>query len=1343
MDAASCTRPAARVRCSPGSLLLSDFEQLPDDVAISANIADIEEKRGFTSHFVFVIEVKTKGGSKYLIYRRYRQFYALQTKLEERFGPESKNSPFTCSLPTLPAKVYVGVKQEIAETRIPALNAYMKSLLSLPVWVLMDEDVRIFFYQSPYDAEQVPQALRRLRPRTRKVKSVSPQGAGFDRMAAPRAEALFDFTGNSKLELSFKAGDVIFLLSRINKDWLEVRVDLQMREGTAQGATGIFPVSFVKILKDFSEEDDFTNWLRCYYYEDTVSTIKDIAVEEDLSSTPLFKDLLELMRQNPPVRATCLPRADQEMALNPRLLPLVLLTLYWERSLAGTEDTVPLQTLRCHNDYTSRIVCRWADTQAAQRLINVTLYRRLNDDPLVPVSCELSAGMPGSECPLPDCVPRRCVIPYKSFVLADDDYFSFQPDRPLRAQLTVTLTQHGDLEFEVLYRRLHDSWEDATTIYSNSSQAVLGPEHLMPHSTYVARVRTRLAPGSEFSGKPSKWSPELSWDSQPGDAAQPQNLQCFFNGVDALSCSWEVRSEVTSSVSFGLSYTSSANAGSAVLLREEECSPVWKEEVSSRYTRYRCQIPVPDPETHGQYSVSVQPRREEKMIRSWMNRDLEFEVLYRRLHDSWEDATTIYSNSSQAVLGPEHLMPHSTYVARVRTRLAPGSEFSGKPSKWSPELSWDSQPGDAAQPQNLQCFFNGVDALSCSWEVRSEVTSSVSFGLSYTSSANAGSAVLLREEECSPVWKEEVSSRYTRYRCQIPVPDPETHGQYSVSVQPRREEKMIRSWMNIQMARPTLNVTKDGDGYSLRWDKAKMQYSHIRHTFEVQYRKDADSWEDSKTVSLRDGHTMALPALEPSTKYWARVRVRPTPNDYNGIWMLPRWVLALILVLVTLASLLALRFCGTYGYRLNQKWKEKIPNPSKSHLFQDGAVRLRPPDSTPALAGRSTPPWGPWNGHFPEPEGIFPVSFGDSEVSPLTTEDPKVAYDLPPGPDTPPAISVLATQQPSSSQEGLRAPSDQPETQASSFDFNGPYLGPPHSRSLPDLVGQPTPPREAAAPTPPAGSLEYLCLPAGEQVQLVPLAQATGQTQATNVEGRPSPGAQGSPSLASEGSLAPLAPGAMEGGQRPKDSPETLPLDPGHPEDGIVASGYVTTTDLALTMNSGAPSVSLTPHPGLPSEQNPSLCPGLDSGPPGALPSLKPDLGGYMELPPTMIQPPTSPLGSPAPPANSSPVLRPGEPQADVVPASPHPEGLLVLQQVGDYCFLPSLGPGPLSPRSKPSSPSYCPEIGDLEHGDTQAKKPPCQARPQLPAIQLFKALKQQDYLSLPPWDVSRPGEVC
>lgn len=52
----SCTlRPSGPSRGNKAlfpSPALSDFEQLPDDVVVSANIADIEEKRGFTSYFV-------------------------------------------------------------------------------------------------------------------------------------------------------------------------------------------------------------------------------------------------------------------------------------------------------------------------------------------------------------------------------------------------------------------------------------------------------------------------------------------------------------------------------------------------------------------------------------------------------------------------------------------------------------------------------------------------------------------------------------------------------------------------------------------------------------------------------------------------------------------------------------------------------------------------------------------------------------------------------------------------------------------------------------------------------------------------------------------------------------------------------------------------------------------------------------------------------------------------------------------------------------------------------------------------------------------------------------------
>lgn len=36
---------------------------------------------------------------------------------------------------------------------------------------------------------------------------------------------MFDFRGNSKAELNLKKGDVIFLLQRVNADWLEVRTE--------------------------------------------------------------------------------------------------------------------------------------------------------------------------------------------------------------------------------------------------------------------------------------------------------------------------------------------------------------------------------------------------------------------------------------------------------------------------------------------------------------------------------------------------------------------------------------------------------------------------------------------------------------------------------------------------------------------------------------------------------------------------------------------------------------------------------------------------------------------------------------------------------------------------------------------------------------------------------------------------------------------------------------------------------------------------------------------------------------------------------------------------------------
>lgn len=271
----------------------SDFDQLPHNVPISAIIADIEEKKGFIDYFRFVIEVKTKGGSKYLIYRRYREFFDLHQIIESKYSPEDpqRPGPNTCILPSLPGKIFIGNKRDIAEGRIPELNTYMKRLLGLPTWLLLDEALRMFFYQTDQDSQQQPRALRRLRPPTRKVKTVKPK---MDLFSSPRAEATFDFRGSGKAELNLKKGDVIFLLQRINADWLE---------GTVNNQTGIFPQSFVKIIKplptgDAEAEGELPTYscLHCFLLSSSGVDTRDICVQEDLSIEPTYSDLLSRMR---------------------------------------------------------------------------------------------------------------------------------------------------------------------------------------------------------------------------------------------------------------------------------------------------------------------------------------------------------------------------------------------------------------------------------------------------------------------------------------------------------------------------------------------------------------------------------------------------------------------------------------------------------------------------------------------------------------------------------------------------------------------------------------------------------------------------------------------------------------------------------------------------------------------------------------------------------------------------------------------------------------------------------------------------------------------------------------
>ncbi|XP_032869122.1 neutrophil cytosol factor 4 [Amblyraja radiata] len=273
----------------------SDYEQLPDDVPVSAHVADVEQAKGISAYFMFVIQVKQKGDGRYFIFRRYRQFHSLQAKLRGKFDPENNKNFNTCVLPALPGKVYLGNKQEIAEKRIHELNIYMKKLLALPAWILLDADLRIFFYQTTEDSVQVPKSLRRLRPPTRKVQTKTVKEEVIPEDEKPWAEALYNFTGANDLELTFKAGDIIYLLKKVNEQWFE---------GIHSHSTGIFPKSFVRIIKDLSQEvatiqEDrriVAHWFRCVHHKEDCCEIRDIYLKTGISLQPEYKMLLSKMR---------------------------------------------------------------------------------------------------------------------------------------------------------------------------------------------------------------------------------------------------------------------------------------------------------------------------------------------------------------------------------------------------------------------------------------------------------------------------------------------------------------------------------------------------------------------------------------------------------------------------------------------------------------------------------------------------------------------------------------------------------------------------------------------------------------------------------------------------------------------------------------------------------------------------------------------------------------------------------------------------------------------------------------------------------------------------------------
>ncbi|XP_066176264.1 cytokine receptor common subunit beta [Sylvia atricapilla] len=327
---------------------------------------------------------------------------------------------------------------------------------------------------------------------------------------------------------------------------------------------------------------------------------------------------------------------------------------------------------------------------------------------------------------------------------------------------------------------------------------------------------------------------------------------------------------------------------------------------------------------------------------------LDYEVTYKQEWESWEEAVSrLLSNTTHCSLSHEDLVPGSSYVARVRARPGQASGFSGQYSKWSVEVLWKTTEG-GLQPRNLRCLFSGGDRLTCSWEVKRVITTSILFGLFFRATPTSG------EEECSPVHEKALPHTvYVVQSCEIPVSNSSSQSQYHVSVRAKTEDKLIEAYKNIQVLPPAnVSVTAtENQEYELRWIKHNMSYSFITQRYQVKYWENNRQEQTLQELNISNDEPpfiFTLQMLAASTEYRGKMRARVNrPLEYEGPWS--EWseeftwktenVLAPVVLPVTLPALiitlLIVAYCS-YKYFLRKKkmWEEKIPNPSKSLLIQ-------------------------------------------------------------------------------------------------------------------------------------------------------------------------------------------------------------------------------------------------------------------------------------------------------------------------------------------------------------------------------------------------------------------------
>ncbi|XP_078286758.1 cytokine receptor common subunit beta-like [Rhinoraja longicauda] len=425
------------------------------------------------------------------------------------------------------------------------------------------------------------------------------------------------------------------------------------------------------------------------------------------------------------------------------------------------QDT--MSNLSCHTDYETKIDCQWTENAEAMRYVPIDLYYQKKSATSNPSHRLCNRTEPPTAAP---STKKHCTIKANDFAVGIDYLLIFKPRKPVNLRKSFNLSENiklqapfnlmvdvteagnyklswetrymdnssdellGTLQHEVNYKQSWESWEDSSseTVAGGSRHLEIRGSGLVSVGTYAARVRVRPQRCSSRCMW-SAWSPVVPWSvrrSQPGSQAaetevMPQNLQCSYDRLQEIKCTWEVTRMSSDLFTFNLHY------GKANSSETQVCNSSVRLREYPNVTVHGCNIHVRDREEFEQFEVSlnlVQPQPmpfnpfrnikpdppdnltveklpDGRFQLQWESNkftyDLEYQVNYKKVDQSWENKMwQIPSGNKKFTVPKNSLDPSSRYMVRMQAKVIcqGGSKwcYRGVWSEWSQSVDFTTDP---------------------------------------------------------------------------------------------------------------------------------------------------------------------------------------------------------------------------------------------------------------------------------------------------------------------------------------------------------------------------------------------------------------------------------------------------------------------------------------------------------------------------------------------------------------------------------------------------------------------------------------------------------------------------